>query len=88
VRIQLDRLGNSHRPPPGRFEYAGTIKFHDLARTTLDGLQKWAETSTTTINKAVENIDKNVDQVVKDLKATQDWAKQSFDNLTKAINSK
>ncbi|MEO6747460.1 MAG: hypothetical protein ABIN08_23500, partial [Caldimonas sp.] len=35
LRIQLDRLGNPHRPPPGRLEYAGAIKFHDLARTTL-----------------------------------------------------
>lgn len=35
LRIQLDRLGNSHHPPPGRVGVCRGIKFYNLTRTTL-----------------------------------------------------
>jgi hypothetical protein len=53
----------------------------DTLQKQVDGLQKWGETLATTMGK-------NFDQVTKDLKATQDWAKGELDKLAKAVDSK
>ncbi len=37
LRIQLNSLGNPHRPPLGRLEYDGASKFYDFARFALGG---------------------------------------------------